>query len=155
AVGRVEIATPQLNGNTQQLIANFRMRPASPPSAAPGASPYAVTPGAATGKRTAATNTQGVKASPVSQTRQPTQGDSSGSPPQKYQIDANQMQLEVFLEGKDAVPSNLACDGNIVLRQISQQTAGEQPVELRGAKLYVSQLESKLPHVTLTGANAA
>jgi hypothetical protein len=157
ALGRVEIATPQLNGHTQQLIANFRLQPSLAQPSTPAAAQYAVMPNSAAQNSASnpATNKQSVKAAPVSQSTPRPEQPSGGDSQQKYQIDANQMQLEVLLEGQTTVPSTLACDGNIVLRQISQQNPNEQPVELRGAQLLVTQLESKTPHVTLKGATAA
>ena len=69
-----------------------------------------------------------------------------------YQVVADQMQLAVLLKGQNAVPSTLACDGNIVVRQISQAAANQQPTEVRGSQLFVDRLDTKTPHITLRGA---
>ena len=37
------------------------------------------------------------------------------------------MQLEVFMKGQTAVPATLACDGNIVVREVSQAATNQQP----------------------------
>jgi hypothetical protein len=70
----------------------------------------------------------------------------------KYQFNADQMRLDVLMRGKSANPVTLACDGNIVLREVQLVPTHDQPLEIRGAQLLVEQLDTNAPHVTLTGA---
>ncbi len=65
------------------------------------------------------------------------------------------MRLNVIMRGQTTVPSTLTCDGNILLREIPQTAADQQPLEVRGGQLFVDQLESKTPHVVLKGAHTA
>ncbi len=131
AVGNVVITSPQLVGRTQQLLANFQI-PAEPAAsgAPPAAAPTAIEKKA--------------KAAPKNAERQ-----------QSYEVVADQMRLEVFLKGQTAVPTTLACDGNIVVREVTQAGANQQPTEIRGGQLIVDKLDTKTPHITLRGASGA
>ena len=62
------------------------------------------------------------------------------------------MRLEVSLEGQSAVPTTLACDGHVVLREVPLVATDQQPLEIRGGQLLVDQLDTKSPHVTLRGS---
>jgi hypothetical protein len=136
AVGHVEIASPQMAGRTQQLIANFQIQPEVP--AAPAGS----------GGQPAAAG----KAAPDGGASKKDAAPKNDPPQQMYQVVADQMQLAVLLKGQNAVPSTLACDGNIVVRQVSQVAANQQPTEVRGSQLFVDKLDTKTPHITLRGA---
>ncbi len=132
AIGHVDIASPQLAGRTQQLVANFQIQPETP---AGTANPD--------------------KAAPAG----PASGKSNGEPgndqpQQTYQLVADQMRLEVFMRGQTAVPSTLTCDGHIVVHSVSQGAANQQPVDIRGEQLFVDKLDSKTPHIILKGAGA-
>jgi lipopolysaccharide export system protein LptA len=125
ALGNVNIRSPQFTGRTLRLFANFRNDPGTAP-----ANPD--------------------KAAPAATNRAP----GSKGPQQSYVVDADQMQLDVFLrKDRTAVPSTLACDGNIVLREVPLVASKEQPLEIRGGQLFVEQLDTKTPHVTLKGAS--
>jgi hypothetical protein len=74
------------------------------------------------------------------------------------------MRLAVFLKVQTAVPATLACDGNIVLREVppaAAQNGGvwpppgsdQQPLEISGSQLLVEQLDTKAPRVKLKGAS--
>jgi hypothetical protein len=134
AVGHVDIASPQMTGRTQQLIANFQLQPPVPAAAgAQSAAPGSAAPAGGASKQNAAPK--------------------NDPPQQMYQVVADQMQLQVLLKGQDAVPSTLACDGNIVVRQIAQAAANQQPTEVRGSQLFVDKLDTKTPHITLRGGS--
>jgi hypothetical protein len=131
ALGHVEIASPQMTGRTQQLIANFQIQP-EVPAAPPATGGKAAQPGVAS---------------------KPNAAPKDDSPRQVYQLVADQMRLEVFLRGQTAVPATLACDGNIVVREVTGGAANQQPMEMRGEQLFVDKLDTKSPHITLQGAS--
>lgn len=137
AIGNVQISSPQLVGRTQQLVANFQLQPEAP--AAPAG--------------TAAQPAAAGKAAPASPAAKPYAVPKNDAPQQTYQVVADQMRLELFLKGQTAVPATLACDGNIVVREVSQAAANQQPMEIRGEQLFVDKLDTKTPHVTLRGAS--
>jgi hypothetical protein len=137
AIGNVAIASPQMAGRTQQLTANFQIQPEVP--AAPATSGAQPAPAG--------------KAAPGGAARKPNAAPKNDSPQQTYQVVADQMRLEVFLKGQTAVPSTLACDGNVVVREVSQAAANQQPTEIRGGQLFVDKLDTKTPHITVRGAS--
>ena len=53
--------------------------------------------------------------------------------------------------GETATPVALACEGHVIVRQIPLADAQQQPLEIHGGQLLVTQLETKTPHVTLHG----
>lgn len=124
AVGRVEIASPQLTGRTQQLIANFRIQPEAANSG---------------------------KTAPNGPAGRSNTGPNDRQPQQAYQVVAEQMRLDVFLRGQTAVPATLACEGNVALREAPQAGAEQQPLEIHGGQLTVEQLDTPAPHVILKG----
>jgi hypothetical protein len=126
ATGRVGIRSQQLTGQTQQLVANFRMQEPTPDEANKD------------------------KTSPPG----PTNRTAGNEPQQSYQIDADKMRLDVFMRGQKAVPASLACDGHIVLREMPLVGTNQQPLEVRGEQLFVDQLETKTPHIILKGNRA-
>lgn len=123
ATGRVEVASPQFTGRTQQLTTVFRIAGAE-------VDPKANEPRAG-------------NANPL--------GPASGQRTQTYYIDSDQMRFEVLLKGQSAVPNALECAGHIVLREASLSPTNEQPLEIRGGHLTATELDSKSPHVTLRG----
>ncbi len=130
ATGHVEIASPTFSGHAQSLSATFRLRPnGASNAAAPGG----------TGSTPAAPNAAPVAAPGATQ------------PQQRYFIDTDQMRLDVFLTGQSAVPSTLACEGHVVLREVPLVATDQQPLEIRGGHLLVDQLDTKSPHITLHG----
>lgn len=137
ALGNVEIGSPQMAGRTQQLVANFQLQPeAAPPPAA------ATTQAAAPGKPSPAGPATKANAAPKN----------SEPPQQTYQVVADQMQLEVLLKGQTAVPATLNCNGNIIVRGVPLPGDNQQPLEVRGQRLFVDKLDTKTPHITLHGA---
>jgi hypothetical protein len=125
ATGRVEVAAPQFTGRTQQLSTVFRI-------AGPDSDHKPDEPGT--------TN----RAKPLSP--------ASGEPTQTYNIDSDQMRLDVLLKGQSAVPTSLECAGHIVLREALLSPTNQQPLEIRGGHLTATQLDTKSPHITLRGA---
>jgi hypothetical protein len=136
ALGNVEIGSPQMAGRTQQLVANFQLQPEAPPAPATAAAQAA-----ATGK-----------ASPSGPAAKANAAPKNSEPPQQtYQVVADQMQIEVLLKGQTAVPATLNCNGNIIVRGVPQPGDNQQPVEVRGQRLFVDKLDTKTPHITLHG----
>ena len=149
AVGNVKIDSSQLAARTQQLQANFQISPeAAPPVPAAAAGGAAVAAAVAPGQQPAP-NTK-----PATESKTPGLPKNSPSE-QSYQVVADQMRLEVLLKGKAAVPTTLACDGNIVVREVTQPGTNQQPTEIRGGQLIVDKLDTKTPHIKLKGPNGA
>jgi lipopolysaccharide export system protein LptA len=134
ATGHVEIASPQFTGRAQSLSATFRLQ-------AP----------AADGAQTeSATSTSAPSSKPNNETPA-TVAPSTAQPQQKYYIDTDQMELEVSMLGQSAAPVSLACDGHVVVREIPLVATAQQPLEIRGGQLLVTELNTKTPHATLHG----
>ena len=143
ATGRVEIDSPQFIGHTQQLSAAFRVQPEAAIAAVAGAV------GGGKADKAAASSGGGLFPGMPG-----TGAPDTGAPQQKYSIDADQIRLDVLMKGQTAVPTGLACEGHIVLREQSQTVADQLPMEIRGGQLTVDHLDTKTPHVTLRGADA-
>jgi hypothetical protein len=139
ATGHVQIASPQFTGNAQSLSATFRLeQPAAPTANTPAeGAPASGAPGAPAAKPTKDTT--------------PKFGPSTAPPQQKYYIDTDQIQLEVSMRGQTAEPVALECDGHVIVREIPLATAAQQPMEIRGGQLLITELNTKTPHVTLHG----
>ncbi len=135
ATGRVEVASPQFTGRTQQLSTTFRIQP--PADAGTGDDGKAEKPSVVPGGAKPANASPG-----------------AGQPSQTYYIDADQMRLEVLMKGQAATPTALTCDGHIVLREVPLVPTDQQPLEIHGGQLIVERLDTKTPHVTLHGAGA-
>jgi lipopolysaccharide export system protein LptA len=129
ATGRVEIHSPQLTGRTAELLATFRIQPGA--TAEPSAD-------SSTGRFAGPWN----MASP------------DGQRQQAFHIESDKMQLEIHTQGQSAQPATLACDGNVVFREVPLVVTNEQPLEIRGAHLTVDRLDSA-PYITLRGAASA
>jgi lipopolysaccharide export system protein LptA len=139
ALGHVKISSPQMIGHTQQLVANFQVQPDT-----------AVDPTSPTNQSTPSKAAPAGPAGPAGKSNAAPKDD---QPQQTYQVVADKMRLEVFLRGQTAVPATLACDGNIIVHEVSPAAANQQPTEIRGAQLFVDKLDSKTPHITLKGAS--
>ena len=135
ATGHVEIASPQFTGHAQSLAATFRLQPAAKTGDSQTAQPGAAGDQSAKPKN-------GAPATAAPGTLQPQQ---------KYYIDTDQIKLEVSMVGQTATPVALACEGHVIVRQIPLADAQQQPLEIHGGELLVTQLETKTPHVTLHG----
>ncbi len=129
AMGRVEIHSPQLTGRTTELLATFRIQPAAPNETA--------TESAASGL-----------AGPLNQT-------TAAQGANAFHIESDKIQLEVRMQGQSAQPATLACDGNVVFREVPLVASSEQPLEIRGDRLTVDRLETSAPYITLRGAAGA
>ncbi len=153
AVGRVEIASPQMAARTQQLQANFQIAPelAAPPTNADGQPAPSGKPAQSTPANKPSTKPS---ASPSQPPAAPKNTPSAPSE-QSYQVVADQMRLEVLVKGQTAVPTTLACEGNIIVRGVPQPGDTQQPIEIRGQQVLVDKLDTKTPHITLKGTNSA
>jgi lipopolysaccharide export system protein LptA len=127
ATGRVEIHSPQLTGRTSELLATFRIQPATPAD-----SP--ASEGAAGGLSSRLN-----MASP------------NGERTQAFDIECDKMAMEVHMQGQSAQPATLACDGNVVFREVPLAATGDQPMEIRGGQLTVDRLDTA-PFITLRSA---
>ncbi len=138
ATGRVEIQSPRLTARTGEFLDAFLSQPvvAAPVENAVGAADVAP-----------AQPTQGSFADKL------TGGAAAGAQQQIFHIDADRMELEVQTHGKSASPTTLACEGNILLREVPPAGTQEQPMEISGAKLTVDRIDTA-PFVTLRGASA-
>ena len=101
AIGQVEINSPELIARTRQLSASFRVEePSSRPSPWPAAREAgnrawrnSIWIAGAAGRRG------------------------------QYQVQSDEMQLEVALRGKRAAPTTLSCNGNVAFREMAQATS--------------------------------
>lgn len=125
AAGKVQIESPQLAAHTEVLRATFRVEPAD-----------ADTTSQASSDRL----TSGVGAARP--------GESSG---QAYQLDADQLHLEMALRGPHVVPLEARCAGQVEFRELPTYSASEGPLEVAGGELVLEDLDSA-PHVTILGA---
>jgi hypothetical protein len=137
ATGHVDIDSPKFTGRAQSLSATFRLQP---PAAAAGPAQ----PNAASG----VANPSAKPAVPSAPASTP----GSMPPQQKYYIDTDQIQLEVSMQGESATPVSLACDGHVVLTEVPLVASAQQPLEIRGGQLLVTELNTNTPHATLHGA---
>jgi lipopolysaccharide export system protein LptA len=125
ATGRVEIHSPQLTGRTAELLAVFRVQTSTRDE---------VSPDPAAGGLAASLNAP-------ARDRQ-----------QAFHIESDKMQLDIRMHGQSVEPATLACNGNVVFREVPLVASAEQPLEIRGGQLTVDRIESA-PYITLRGAN--
>ncbi len=131
ANGQVEINSRELLARTRQLVANFRVEDAPPPIAATG--------GPAQPNGLARFNLDR----------------GAGPAVRQYQVQSDDMQLEVALRGKRAAPTTLACNGNVAFRELpSDPPSGEEPFDVRGSQLTAEHLDTDAL-VTIRGAAPA
>jgi hypothetical protein len=128
AGGNVVVKTAQLTCQTEELLTTFHLQPSSTAPVEAGAAPAGNAP------------------SPI------TLGPQQNSSQQTFELDAQQMRLEVHMRGQAIVPSSAVCEGHVVLREVPLPTSSDQPLEVRGGKLTIDQLESGTAHIVLTGA---
>jgi hypothetical protein len=120
AVGQVEINSPQLLARTRQLTANFRVEDPAPATAgAPGAEPQQ----------------NGLAHFNLDR--------DAGPAERQYQVQSDEMQLEVAMRGKRAAPKTLACNGHVAFRELpnAQNSTGE-PLEVSGEQLIAEHLDT-------------
>ncbi|HEX3601962.1 MAG TPA: hypothetical protein VHU84_17545 [Lacipirellulaceae bacterium] len=136
ATGHVEIASPQFTGHAQSLTATFRLKPADV-------------------AQSGAQNNSNNKTDNSAPKSKPPGTSNTTQPDQKYYIDTDQMLLEVSMAGQAATPLTLTCNGHVTIRQVplvmNDPAANQQPLEILGGQLFVDQLDTKTPHVTLHG----
>lgn len=142
AAGRVEIMSPTLTGRTEQLLAIFESphNPLTNTTAAGGArdgSPATRTPESG--------SSQGIASqlNPSAQRKK--------SPTSAYHIETDRMQLGVILQGRDATPSSLLCEGNVVFREIALVPSPKQPLEFRGGQLTATGLDLDAGRIKIFG----
>jgi hypothetical protein len=131
ASGRVEIQSAQLAGRTHELFTTFRPVPIVP-SVEPASSPGDA---AATGLATPLK---------LPGARGPTS--------QRFHIESDRMRFGVRLQNGSADPSSIACEGNVVFREVSAVRPNQQPLEIRGGELTIDQLETGAARITLRGS---
>ncbi len=131
ATGQVEIDSPELLARTRQLTANFRVESESQAVAG------------------------GESASAPSGLSRFNMDRPVGRGARTYQVQSDEMQLEVALRGKRAAPTTLACNGNVAFRELENaQSNGQQPFEVRGGQLTAERLDTNAL-VTIRGATPA
>ncbi len=127
ATGQVEINSPELLAQTRELVANFHVDD-PPPTAAGGSAAQA----------------NGLARFNIAHTAGPVE--------RQYKVQSDNMQLEVALRGQRAVPTALACNGNVEFRELPNgQTDGQQPFQVSGSQLTVETLDTAAL-VTIRGA---
>jgi lipopolysaccharide export system protein LptA len=62
-------------------------------------------------------------------------------PTSQYDITASQMHLDLALTGRHAEPTAAVCEGGVVLKQVKTAKPGELPLEVRGDKLSIDDLD--------------
>jgi hypothetical protein len=130
AGGRVDIRSAQLTARTGELLVAFRLQqPAAVPVSSSDAQSAPAPP---------------TQASPVA--RLP-----KAPPRQAFHVEADKMQLNVNVQGQELAPATLACDGNIVFREVPLTPTEEQPLEIKGGQVTVDRLDTAAPYVTLRG----
>jgi hypothetical protein len=128
ATGNVEINSPQLTGTTQQLQVWFRAAVLAPSEAA---GVVAVSHGGAA----AAASTNGPSS-------------------RRFDIESQQVSIDVAMSGKRAEAVNATCQGKVVFRETAGTKPGEEPLRVEGQILRVEQLATQ-PTITVRGTPAA
>lgn len=149
AIGHVEIASPQLTGRTQQLIANFQTQtaaqmatPAAQTNSTPGVAAKSAGPNA-----TAASKSGGANGAPTAD--QNGMNPNAVQPQQTYQAVADRMKLEVLMDGQKGKAKTLTCDGNVVVHGMPIPGGEQQPLDIKGSQLFVDHLDTNTPHITV------
>lgn len=127
AIGQVKIFSNELDAETRELSAVFRVENEIPAGAASG--------------------------QPAANGLARFNLDRAGGPPaRKYEVQSDEMQLEVALRGKRAAPTTLASNGNVVFRELpTAQSNGQEPFEVSGGQLTAERLDTNAL-VTIRGA---
>ncbi|MCO6046096.1 hypothetical protein NG895_19525 [Aeoliella sp. ICT_H6.2] len=120
ASGDVVFASPKLSGRTHLLEGNFEPWQ----SASPGQ---------------------------VSEASNGMRLDGSNDKPagKRYDLWANQINLDLALAGKSAEPTNVMCDGSVVFRELDAKP-GEEPLVVRGQRMSVRDVDTDAK-ITVTG----
>jgi hypothetical protein len=134
AAGRVEIASPQLTARTEQLVTTFELLNQPPAGAAGPANPLPGQPPGLAGPLNPATARE--------------------NPTTAYHIETDRLRLGLVLRGRDAAPKAAVCDGNVVFREIPLVQTDKQPLEMRGAQLAATGLDSDAARIKILGARA-
>jgi hypothetical protein len=147
ATSGVEITSPKLTARTEQLLAVFTsptVQPEAPVTAANGDNTGAQA--AASVAPAAPARSLAAQLSPSARAERPTSA---------YHIETDELQLGVTLSGRDATPSTIACEGNVVFREIPLVPTGKQPLELRGHQLTAGGLDMDAARIKIVGTAAA
>ncbi len=121
AVGRVQFDSAKLTGRTHELVATFRVEP-----------PQAIANTAAQGGGPAQPGGRGTQRG------------------ERYLVKADHMRLGVALRGQRAAATDVACEGNVALRQLPGEAGGQQPLEVTGGQLHATNLDMAA-HLTILG----
>ena len=127
ATGKVEINSPQFTGTTRQLQAWFR--------------PQAMAPSETVRVIAASNSTAG-------------SGDQQKSNTHRFDIESEQVSVDVAVSGRRAEAVGVTCQGGVVLRETAGVKPGDEPLRVEGQSLRVEQL-STAPTITVHGVPAA
>jgi hypothetical protein len=139
ALGRVEIQSPQLTARTDEFVATFR-----------NLGNQSTDQSIQAPKPTAPDATAMTSGGPLGFGRSASAGANASA--QSFYIQADRMQMDVHLRGESATPASVVCDGNVVFREVPNVRTQEQPLEIRGGQLTISDLDSGTAHIKLIGA---
>lgn len=126
ARGNVMIDSPQLAGQTHELSTWFRYEP--PQQADP--------------QQTAADSSNRFDLA------NPAQADEG------YAIQADQLRLEIAVQGRRVEPTNLFCDGNVVFRETRTRDPAAAPLVLYGQRLTVEDMSHGATRIAVLGSDA-
>jgi hypothetical protein len=127
AVGQVEIESPELQAQTRELSAVFHVDAEGEPG----------TTGSPSSSNGLAQFNMNRSAGPAART---------------YHVQSDAMRLDVALRGRRAVPTTLACDGNVAFRELSSaQLSDDQAFQVHGNQLTADRLDTSA-HITIRGA---
>jgi hypothetical protein len=134
ATGRVEIQSRQVTGRTHEVVADFTMPVGTGKASANGSAQ------ASAANKSAATGLAQFNLAPGAEPAR-----------QAFHIDADRIQVQVKLQDQSVVPSSVVCDGHVVLYEVPFARNAEQPLEIRGGKLTIDQLDTGAARIRLTG----
>jgi len=123
ASGGVEIHLLKISGRTGELLADFRLQPVGSQSPSEDRSHDKLGEGLNT----------------------------TLSEQRPFHFESDRMRMAVNLRGQSAMPSSIACEGKVLLREIPSPSSAEQPLEIRGGQLTIDRLDSPVPYITLRG----
>jgi hypothetical protein len=144
ALGRVQIASRELNGETEELVATFNVvEGAQPQGANPQAGGIASTIALPLGEPNVAA--------------QAPQAD--GPPKQVYAIRSPKMMLEVGYFGRRTKPMALECVGGVQFREtkpnaMEPSAPGDEPLVVTGDKLRVEDIHLEAVRIDVSGSDA-
>ena len=126
AVGQVEIDSPELLARTRELSADFHVETERPTGSGGGRSSNGLA--------------------------QFNMNRNTGPAARIYQVQSDEMHLDVALRGRRAAPTTLACNGNVAFRELpSAQLSDDDTFQVRGNQLTADRLDTDA-HITIRGA---